>query len=176
MADLLHQIPRLAAYTADAYRRTLFVAGSAGLAAMMGVVVMQIFCRYLLGFSLIWAEEFSRAVLVWITFLFAGLALERGEMVAVDTLVLALPRPARIAALVVGGGAALWIILELVRLGYAYAVFNSGQVLAALQISQFWIYLALPVGMGLFGLHLLVRLIAQIGEAMRGDPLGGHER
>lgn len=140
------------------------------MATMMMVVITQIFCRYVLGFSLVWSEELSRAILVWITFLFAGRALDAGEIIAVEILVNRLPKWWRLAAVLLGSGVALWVVMQITIYGYRYALFNSGQVTAALQISQFWIYLAIPVGFGLFGIHLALRTVARVVVILRNLP------
>ena len=56
--------------------------------AMMTVMVALVFTnvvtRYVFGFSVTWAEEFSQYLLVWIAFVGAGLALREGRHVAVE--------------------------------------------------------------------------------------------
>ena len=46
---------------------------------MAGVMVVLVFlnvvCRYIFNFSIIWAEEVSQYLMVWVAFLGAGLAL-----------------------------------------------------------------------------------------------------
>lgn len=167
MAAPARRLVAVASRIVALYRQAMFALGVIGMASLMAVVVLQIVCRYLLGFSLVWSEEFCRAVLVWITFVFAGLALERGEMVAFEGVSGRLPGAVRIVLLLTGGGVALWVTWKLVALGYGYAMFNYGQVLPALQISQLWVYIALPIGMGLFALHLLLRVILQLAQTVQ---------
>ena len=47
------------------------------LLSMTLVVSLQVVCRYLLGASLTWSEEFARYSLVWITFLGGSIALKK---------------------------------------------------------------------------------------------------
>lgn len=159
---------------ARAYRSVLFWAGAGAMAVMMTVVVVQIFCRYLLGFSLFWSEELCQVLLVWITFLFAGRALDAGEIIAVDFVIEPLNRWARLVALLLGSGAALAVLIMLTVLGYRYAAFNWSQINPALQISQFWTYLAVPVGFGLFAAHLACRTLSRFLEILGED--GGTAR
>ncbi len=35
---------------------------------MAAVVILQVFCRYILNYSLFWSEELARFLLVWLTF------------------------------------------------------------------------------------------------------------
>lgn len=60
-----------------------FLAG----ATMLSIVVImtaQVIARYVFNASLIWAEELCRYILIWLTFLFIGMAYGRGELVAVE--------------------------------------------------------------------------------------------
>ena len=58
--------------------------------AMMTVMVTLVFTnvvtRYVFGFSVTWAEEFSQYLMVWIAFIAGGLALREGRHVAVEML------------------------------------------------------------------------------------------
>ena len=68
-----------------------FVRGNEVVVVLMGavmvvLVVANVFCRYVLGFSVTWAEEFSQYLMVWIAFLGGGLALRQGRHVAVEML------------------------------------------------------------------------------------------
>ena len=45
------------------------------MAVMATLVFINVICRYLLNFSIIWAEEVSQYLMVWVAFLAAGLAL-----------------------------------------------------------------------------------------------------
>jgi len=149
-----------------AYRTTLFAIGALAMAAMMGIVMAEVVCRYGLGFSLVWSEELCRVILIWITFIYAGLALDRGEVVAFDLLLEKTGSLVRAAILLIGGIVSLGTLIYLTKLGLDYALFSAGDVLPAMQISMFWVYLAVPIGLGLFAVHLLVRLIRQIGETL----------
>jgi len=151
------------------YRSIMFTAGAIGMATLMGVVVAQIVCRFFLGFSLVWSEELARVLLVWITFLFAAVALERGEIIAVESLINVLPRALRVLAILAGGAVSLWVVYLLIKTGIRYAEFNAGQVIPALQLSRFWVYLSVPVGLALFEIQLFLNLIVQVREALRPD-------
>ena len=58
--------------------------------ALMGSMAMLVFVnvitRYVFNFSIIWAEEFSQYLMIWIAYLGAGLALREGRHVAVEML------------------------------------------------------------------------------------------
>lgn len=58
----------------------------AAFAVMVGVTFLQVVCRYLLSFSLPWADELARFCLVWMVFVGMVSALVRGQHVTVDLL------------------------------------------------------------------------------------------
>ncbi len=54
------------------------------LAAMIVVVALQVFCRYLLNNPLSWPEELSSFLLIWLTYLIADVLLKRQGHVQID--------------------------------------------------------------------------------------------
>ena len=51
----------------DEYLEEVLLA--AALAAMAGIMGVQVFCRYVLGASLSWSEELTRYIFIWAGFL-----------------------------------------------------------------------------------------------------------
>jgi hypothetical protein len=54
--------------------------------AMAALVFTNVVTRYLFGFSLNWAEETSRYLMIWVAYLGAGLAMREGRHVAIEYL------------------------------------------------------------------------------------------
>ena len=52
--------------------------------AMAALVFTNVVTRYLFGFSLNWAEEASRYLMIWVAYLGAGLAMREGRHVAIE--------------------------------------------------------------------------------------------
>lgn len=126
------------------------------LACSCTLVFANVVLRYGFGMSLAWAEEASRYMMIWLAFLGAGLALREGAHIAVETLPDSLPRtPARLlrslVVLLMAGFLAL-----LLWLGWNYAQFAMMQRTPVLRLPVGYIYLAIPIGMGLMLLHLLL--------------------
>ncbi len=57
------------------------------LIAMLSIVTLNVVLRYFFDYSIVWSEEASRYLMVWITFLLLPYAHEKGTLVAVDFLV-----------------------------------------------------------------------------------------
>jgi TRAP-type C4-dicarboxylate transport system permease small subunit len=132
------------------------------LAASCTLVFGNVVLRYGFGLSLAWAEEVSRYMMIWLSFLAAGLALREGAHIAVETLPDSLPRvlaiPLRaVAVLLVAGFVALMLWL-----GWEYAQFAMMQRTPVLRLPVGYIYLAVPIGMGLMLVHLLLVARRQI--------------
>ena len=56
------------------------------MAVMTTLVFINVIARYLFNFSIIWAEEISQYLMIWIAYLGAGLALREGRHVALELL------------------------------------------------------------------------------------------
>jgi len=62
------------------------------LALMVFVILLQVFCRYILNNALPWPDEAARFLMLWLTGLMAPIALRQSGFVAIDTLHRFLPR------------------------------------------------------------------------------------
>jgi len=124
--------------------------------AMFALVFTNVVTRYGFGFSLSWSEEIARFLMIWVTFLGAGLALREGRHVAIELLQDRLPEASRrllrtaIAALI------LVFLAVLVVLGAKFAAFGWNKVTLATQMPRGIPYLAIPIGAAMFALHLVV--------------------
>ncbi|MEI4487350.1 TRAP transporter small permease [Frigidibacter sp. MR17.14] len=128
-------------------------------AVMMAAVLVQVAGRYVFGYSIAQAAEIATYGQIWLVLLGAGVAVARGQHVAIDMVPAALPKPlARVAliaiALVVAAFLAVlgWGTLPLIKMG-------AFQTSPALRIPMRDIYLCLPVGAAYMVLELLLSVI-----------------
>ena len=125
------------------------------MAVMATLVFVNVITRYVFNFSIIWAEEVSQYLMIWIAYLGAGLALREGRHVAVemlqDRLPAALGRRLRMAV----GGLVLIFLGVVTVLGFQFAVFVWNQETPVLNISLGIPSLAIPIGSLLFAAHLV---------------------
>ncbi len=147
----------------------------AGMAALIGVITLQIISRVFFT-AVGWTEEVARFLLVWITFLGATLAFQRGRHIAVTFVVDALPlhlrRLARIAALLVSLG----FMVALVVIGYRYMQVQSFQKSASLRLSMTWVYAVIPIAAAIMAWYALVDLVELLlghTDKVDGDDKGG---
>jgi len=124
--------------------------------AMFGLVFTNVVTRYGLGFSIAWAEEVSSFLMIWITYLGAGLALRQGRHVAIELFQDLLPSPMCRAVRTVLGLAVLGFLGFLVYLGFQFVVFGWAQDTPVTLVPRGIPYLAIPLGALLLGAHLIL--------------------
>lgn len=114
-------------------------------AFMIGVILLQVFCRYVLGNALPWPEEAARALMIWMMAMVAGEAYRRGSFVAIDMFLEVLPRRAssvlKLLLLLTAGV----VLFKLSIMGVEFFERGFRSRAASIHISRAWIYLAMPV-------------------------------
>lgn len=126
------------------------------LAAIFLIVFANVVGRYGFGTSLPWAEEIARFLMIFATFAGAGLALREGRLVAIDSLIVLVSRYPLLYLTIRWLGVLLMGIFMalLLYFGIRFVQFGWDKETMALQISRGIPYLAIPIGAGLFLLHL----------------------
>jgi TRAP-type transport system small permease protein len=143
----------------ERFDRTLLAANRWALIAMLAAMATMVFAnvalRFLTDASILWVEEVSRYLMIWLTFLGAGLVLRYGGHVGIDTLQEAFPRQ---AAVIRGGIVAILLAFFafMIVVGLRYAVLAWGQTTPVLGIPVGAVYLAMPIGFALLIAHLLL--------------------
>ncbi|MGM0782911.1 MAG: TRAP transporter small permease [Pseudomonadota bacterium] len=143
----------------------------AAMAALIAVITLQIVSRVF--FSAVgWTEEVARFLLVWITFLAATLAFQRGRHIAVTFVVDALPARLQRAARVLAVLAGLAFLIALAVIGQRYMQAQSFQKSASLRLSMTWVYAVIPLSavvMSGYALIDIIRLL--VGESPVSDSV-----
>lgn len=124
------------------------------MAVMATLVFINVVSRYALNVSIIWAEEVSQYLMIWIAYLGAGLALREGRHVAVEMLQDRLPAASGRRVRMAVGGLLLVFLGVVTVLGFQFAVFVWNQETPVLNISLGIPSLAIPLGALLFAVHL----------------------
>lgn len=161
------------------------------IATLLIVMCLQIVFRYGFNASLIWAEELCRYLLIWASFLGCAAAYERGEIAAVTILRDAAPGRIGLAIAILGNLLILGLLGTLVVYGLTYAERIGSQPVPALRFllddlagagdsapAMYWVYLALPIGMGMLGLVVLAETVRAALLFVRGGSLadlGAHD-
>jgi TRAP-type C4-dicarboxylate transport system permease small subunit len=126
------------------------------LAAMSVIIFTNVALRYLTNQSLEWAEEVSRHMMIWLTFLGAGPVLRYGGHIAVENLQDALPDSLAIALRALVAGMLFGFFGFMVWYGWLYMERTQFQLTAATQIPFAYIYSAMLFGGVLLIVHWLL--------------------
>lgn len=148
---------------------------SSCLAAMIVIISVQVFRRYVLQNSLDWSEELARYFFIWSVYIGCSFATQEDRHLEVTILrhiknekfLKPVTAVAYFFTILFCGCVAVW--------GTQMVIFliNTGQKTQALEISMFWIYIAIPLGMGLMGLRTCERLWFLVMN--KRHPANGHK-
>lgn len=127
-----------------------------------GIISISVFSRYFLNAPIYWAEEVTRYSFVWATFIGAGCAFRRRELVSMSILFNALPPFFK-----------KWLlfILELVMFFFLAAATIYGvnmvaivfpQLAVATRISMSYLYIVIPISCGFMLMCSLENLLTLI--------------
>jgi len=128
------------------------------ISAMAVDVLIEVVFRYVLLLPLFWTEEFARYCLVWSSLLAAGIALKRGQHIAVSFVVDKFPQRISMAA-ALGGDIFVAILLAVVLWGGVYLVIlTRNQLSPAMRLSMSLPYMAIPTGAAVMLFHVLASI------------------
>lgn len=125
------------------------------MAAMAVLVFANVVSRYLFSYSIIWVEELTRYMMVWVGFIGSGLVLRFGAHIAVDVFQDLLPtRGAQALRALIAVMLAVTFV-AMAWLGFRYVAFAWDQETPVLNWNFGIVYLAIPIGSVLMLSHLL---------------------
>jgi TRAP-type C4-dicarboxylate transport system permease small subunit len=142
---------------------------------MMGIMFVLVFInvvtRYVFNFSFATTEEISTFLMIWITYIGAGLALREGRLAAIDLFQDLLPEKLRRLTRAVIGVIILIFFIILAYYGTKIVQFGWAQETWATQIPRGIPYLAVPLGAILFVLHLVLMFRKWQDKNWYGSPV-----
>jgi TRAP-type C4-dicarboxylate transport system permease small subunit len=138
---------------------------------LFGVVFLQFFTRYVLNNSLGWTEEIARYLLILVTFVGSVTAMRKGSHIAVEALLVYLPREAKhwtlvavdgLVALFCGGMA--WYAYQLGALAPGYMV--------SIDIPKSYLYWAVAAALAGVTIHAALRFVRRLRRREADAPHG----
>ncbi|MCV0352305.1 MAG: TRAP transporter small permease [Nitratireductor sp.] len=126
------------------------------LGAMAVIVFANVSLRYLTNFSITWSEEVARYLMIWMTFIGAGLALRTGGHVAISNFQEMLGKYGQRAVRILILLLLLAFFSLMIWMGLDYMERARFQLTPATRISFRYIYAAMPIGFSLLIVHLLL--------------------
>jgi len=129
---------------------------------LSGFQMAEVFCRYVLNSSIIFVEELSRVLLIWLGFFGASVAMYDRAHVGIDLIINKLGPKARYVVDT--------IVLVLIGIYCVLILFGSIKLLpntmrqnmATLGIPKFWAYLSIPVSMVIFLIQLVYSVLCRL--------------
>jgi TRAP-type C4-dicarboxylate transport system permease small subunit len=150
--------------------RTAGAIATALLMAMLGVVMIHVLYRYVLGDSFGWTEEVSRTMMVWMAFLYFPMAHRQGLNVSLDLLIGAIK--GSFAFRVVGLAIEIAVfVLLLGAIWYSWGITERAATsrTLALQIPLNYVYAIMPIGFGMVALCSIERILKLAVNVGRPD-------
>lgn len=136
--------------------------------AMIAVMLLQVFTRYVFNHPLPWTEEASRFTYIWAIFLGAVIAQRSRAHMTVTILIEKLPRVPQLV---------LQVLVELFSIAVLCAVFygtylqmgkTHGILASSINMSFSYIYLSLALGAGLMVLVYIYQFGIDLHELLTG--------
>jgi TRAP-type transport system small permease protein len=133
------------------------------LAFMFIILLLQVFCRYVINYSLPWPEEVAVIVLSWIGFLGASIAVRARMHVGLTAMIDSFSRRKRAAARLFIDSLIGFFGGYLLIYGWKIAVFVwDRQKTPFTDIPYFFLYISIAVGGLLFVVHTLALILEDV--------------
>ena len=139
---------------------------------IVAIVTAEVTLRYLFSHSMIFTEELSRYLMVWIVFLGSALAIRDGSHIHIQILVKRLgPRMQQNVKLASYALIIAFLVFITVE-GLKILPRQLQQMCITIDISLFYFYLAIPVG----SILMIIFLLPIIRQTLAGKSPAGNKR
>jgi len=147
-------------YLNKAFDAVLEVSTALLVVAEIGILFVGIVARYVFNNPLIWTDDTASLLFLWLSMLGAVLALRRGEHMRMTALVNRTAPATRQRLELLSLGAMLVLLASLLLPAWDYMQNDAIVSIMSLDISMSWRAVAMPIGVGLMGMMLLLRIAA----------------
>jgi TRAP-type C4-dicarboxylate transport system permease small subunit len=136
-------------------------------------IFMEVFRRFILSYSSIWAEEVARYAFIYVSWIGASAAIRERAHIRIDVILPFLSERMRGIVMVIGdvitialSVGAFWWSLESVLTSIKF-----GSVTHGLRISLAWFLFAVPLGFAMMIVRLIQAIIRDVGDVRAGRPI-----
>lgn len=128
------------------------------------ILFFNVIFRYFFGFTLFWAEEFTRYILVSITFIGGSICVRDHDHVNIDVLTEILPDKSKkhLDLFVYIISIIFCIIMVYIGFKLVFRTYDFGQKSPAMRVPVWIPYLGMPIGFGLMSIRYLQQLIRKL--------------
>lgn len=129
------------------------------IACLTLLIFIQVILRYIFSTPIIWSHEIASGLLIWITFLGAGVLTRRGQHLRVDIVFNMFPE--KMKFIVDRVFKILILIFSVFIIFYSYQLFNQqlNQLIGSLRVARAY-YFSLPVL--LFGVSIFIYMLESL--------------
>ncbi|TVQ35977.1 MAG: TRAP transporter small permease [Spirochaetaceae bacterium] len=164
-ARLLGVLRAIAAITYRVSKLAIVLA----LGLLVVLVALQVYFRYVLRDSLVWAIELSTLLMVWIVFLGCSIAYRDNEIIAVCVVTDRLPRRLRKAVALVVDSIMLGFLVFVIHLNRAILPMVARTPMPVLRISSFWKHVSLTVAFSIMCFYCVLHMIEELSTIRAHD-------
>src|SRR4030042_4073030 len=124
-----------------------------------GLTIAQVILRYIFNYPLIWSEELSILVFIYLGFIGIGVAYAQGRHLYVDALLVMLPKSVRrvIEGIALGFSTVFLLVVIVQMIKVMMGTSKVGLTTPALLLPMIVIYVSLPIGCILFLMQVVKR-------------------
>jgi len=135
------------------------------------LLFINVFTRYCFGYSLKWAEELTRYLLIWVTFVGSSVCVSKQKHVGIDVLLTKCPIGMRwIIKLVI---AIIGLLFSIVLTVYGWkitsSVILSKQLSPAMMLPMYLVYISIPIGGFLMVIKYFQIILAYLRNVMQKE-------
>lgn len=147
---------------ADFLAKVAEVSSAVFLAFIMLVILIQVILRFFFKSNLPWAEEVARYLMIWVVMIISSVLVKEDGLIKVDFFDNLWPKKLLKFREILYQVLLFVLFVILLKEGWAQAVYGLGGKISSLNISWFWPYLSIPLGMALILVQFVCRTLAQI--------------
>ncbi|MFO8091423.1 MAG: TRAP transporter small permease [Desulfatiglandaceae bacterium] len=136
-------------------------------------IFVEVFRRFGLHYSSIWAEEIARYLFIYVSWIGASAAIKERAHIRIDIILPFVGERTRGIVMIFGdlvtillAIVAFWWSLETVLTSLKF-----GSVTHGLRISQAWFLAAVPLGFAMMFFRLIQSIIRDVGDIRAGNPI-----
>ena len=148
------------------------------LIAMLAIVDVAVFMRYVMNDALAWSEEIAKFVMVWLTFVVAPIGLRMGAHVGIGVLIGNLRGRARQVLLIAIFMAIISLMVVFVKEG-SFMTWNARiQRASTIDLSILYVYICMPIGsfmVATVALEFLINAVRGVIDPAQARPAAAHD-
>lgn len=145
---------------------------SIALVGVISITIVNVIFRYIFNMPILWAEEVSLALYVWLVFVGASSTMKRQGHIGIDYFVGKLPERIKKVTKILRSAVLYFVFFYVfIYLGFELAANAGAKVTPTLRIGYTWIDIAVPLGGVLITYHYTRHLIKSFQRdlPMKGD-------